>query len=309
VTIDRTAKGFTLVELLVSIAIVGILIALLLPSVQGAREVARRVQCASNLRQVGIALHNHVDSRKAFPASGWTIASPQNPTGSYLGWQATVLVHLEQSQVAIGYDRNKHWWADSNLLLGRIPISVYQCPSVPLTERPRSLVAKPPRPAVVLDSPLGATDYAAIIGIRASIAPQTYVSTESTRSVMFRNSATRFADITDGTSHTVMVVESSARPAVFRQARLVRDAGNDQGNGWVDSEGGFSLDGSDASGTRLGQGPSVSPYAMNRTNENEPYSFHSGGVHFLYADGRIEFTSDSIALPIAAALMTRATSD
>jgi prepilin-type processing-associated H-X9-DG protein len=126
---------------------------------------------------------------------------------------------------------------------------------------------------------------------------------------MFRNSATRFADITDGTSHTVMVVESSARPAVFRQARLVRDAGNDQGNGWVDSEGGFSLDGSDASGTRLGQGPSVSPYAMNRTNENEPYSFHSGGVHFLYADGRIEFTSDSIALPIAAALMTRATSD
>ena len=308
-TIDRTAKGFTLVELLVSIAIVGILIALLLPSVQGAREVARRVQCASNLRQVGIALHNHVDSRKAFPASGWTIASPQNPSGSYLGWQATVLVHLEQSQVAIGYDRNKHWWADSNLLLGRIPISAYQCPSVPLTERPRSLVAKPPRPAVVLDSPLGATDYAAIIGIRASIAPQTYVSTESTRSVMFRNSATRFADITDGTSHTVMVVESSARPAVFRQARLVRDAGNDQGNGWVDSEGGFSLDGSDASGTRLGQGPSVTPYAMNRTNENEPYSFHPGGAHFLYADGRIEFTSDSIALPIAAALMTRATSD
>jgi prepilin-type N-terminal cleavage/methylation domain-containing protein/prepilin-type processing-associated H-X9-DG protein len=305
VTIDRTAKGFTLVELLVSIAIVGILIALLLPSVQGAREVARRVQCASNLRQVGIALHNHVDSRKAFPASGWTIASPQNPTGSYLGWQATVLVHLEQSQVAIGYDRNKHWWADSNLLLGRIPISAYQCPSVPLTERPRSLVAKPPRPAVVLDSPLGATDYAAIIGIRASIAPQTYVSTESTRSVMFRNSATRFADITDGTSHTVMVVESSARPAVFRQARLVRDAGNDQGNGWVDSEGGFSLDGSDASGTRLGQGPSVSPYAMNRTNENEPYSFHSGGVHFLYADGRIEFIDESIDLIIAAGLCTR----
>jgi len=305
VTIDRTAKGFTLVELLTAIAILGILIALLLPALQSAREVARRVQCANNLRQMGTALHNHVDSRKTFPASGWTIASPQNPSGSYLGWQATVLVHLEQSQVAIGYDRNKHWWADSNLLLGRIPISVYQCPSVPITERPRSLVAKPPRPAVVLDSPLGATDYAAIIGIRASIAPQTYVSTESTRSVMFRNSATRFADITDGTSHTVMVVESSARPAVFRQARLVRDAGNDQGNGWVDSEGGFSLDGSDASGTRLGQGPSVTPYAMNRTNENEPYSFHSGGVHFLYADGRIEFTDESIDLLIAAGLCTR----
>jgi prepilin-type N-terminal cleavage/methylation domain-containing protein/prepilin-type processing-associated H-X9-DG protein len=305
VTIDRRAKGFTLVELLVSIAIIGILIALLLPSIQGAREAARRVQCATNLRQVGIALHSHVDARKVFPASGWTIASPQNPSGSYLGWQAAVLVHLEQSQVAIGYDRSSHWWTDRNLLLGRIPISVYQCPSVPLTERPRSLVAKPPRPALVLDSPLGATDYAAIIGIRASIAPQTYVSLEATRSVMFRNSATRFKDITDGVSHTVMVVESSARPAVFRQARLVTNASNDQGNGWVDSEGGFSLDGSDASGTRLGQGPSISPYAMNRTNENEPYSFHSGGAHFLYADGRCEFTDESIDLIIAAGLCTR----
>jgi prepilin-type N-terminal cleavage/methylation domain-containing protein/prepilin-type processing-associated H-X9-DG protein len=309
VTTDRTSKGFTLVELLVSIAIVGILIALLLPSIQGARESARHLHCANNLRQVGIALHNHVDSRKTFPASGWTIAAPQNPSGSYLGWQAAVLVHLEQSQVALGYDRNKHWWADSNLLIGRIPISVYQCPSVPLTERPRALVSKAPRPALVLDSPLGATDYAAIMGVRASIAPQTYVSTEATRSVMFRNSATRFADITDGGSQTVMVVESSARPAVFRQSRFVPDASNDQGNGWVDSEGGFSLDGADASGTRLGQGPSITPYAMNRTNENEPYSFHPGGVHFLYADGRIEFTSESIALPIAAALMTRATSD
>lgn len=309
VTIDRTAKGFSLVELLVSIAILGILIALLLPSIQGAREGARRLQCSNNLRQMGIALHNHVDARKTFPASGWTIASPQNPSGAYLGWQAAVLVHLEQSQVALGYDRNKHWWTDSNLLIGRIPMSVYLCPSVPLTERPRSLVAKPPRPALVLDSPLGATDYAAIMGVRALIAPQTYLSTEATRSVMFRNSATRFADITDGTSQTVMVVESSARPAVFRQSRLVRDVGNDQGNGWVDSEGGFSFDGSDASGTRLGQGPSISPYAMNRTNQNEPYSFHPGGVYFLYADGHIEFTSDSIALPIAAALITRAASD
>ncbi|MFO0410183.1 MAG: type II secretion system protein, partial [Planctomycetota bacterium] len=58
VTIDRTAKGFSLVELLVSIAILGILNALLLPSIQGAREGARRRQCSNNLRQMGIALHN-----------------------------------------------------------------------------------------------------------------------------------------------------------------------------------------------------------------------------------------------------------
>jgi prepilin-type N-terminal cleavage/methylation domain-containing protein/prepilin-type processing-associated H-X9-DG protein len=303
--IDRHTKGFTLVELLVSIAILGILVAILLPAVQGAREAARKVACANNLRQIGLALHQFVDTRKCFPASGWTLAAPQNPTGAYIGWQASVLVHLEQNQVAFGYDRTSHWWSDPNLLIGRIPMSVYQCPSTPLSERPRALVAKPPRPALVLDSPLGPTDYAAIMGVRASIAPRFYLSTEATRSVMYRNSITRFSDITDGASNTVMVVESGARPAVFRLGKYVKDAGNEQGNGWVDSEGGFSLDGSDAMGLRQGAGPSLTPYVMNRTNENEPYSFHLGGCHFLYADGRCEFTDESIDLLIAAGLCTR----
>jgi prepilin-type N-terminal cleavage/methylation domain-containing protein/prepilin-type processing-associated H-X9-DG protein len=307
--IDRRSRGFTLVELLVSLAIIGIMVGLLLPAVQAAREVARRLECSNNLRQIGIALQNHTNARISFPASGWTIASPQNPAGAYLGWQAIALPYLEQNQVASGYDRSSHWWTDRNLLIGRIPLSVYQCPSTPLTERPSRLVAKSPRPALVLDGPLGATDYGAIMGVRASIAPQTYLSTDTTRSVMFRNSATRFADILDGTSSTAMVVECSGRPAIFREAKRWLELSSDQGNGWVDSEGGFSLDGSDASGTRLGQGPSLSPYAMNRTNENEPYSFHPGGAHFLYADGHVEFTSDSIALAIAAALFTRAAAD
>lgn len=304
--IDPKQRGFTLVELLVSIAIIGILVALVLPAVHGVREAARRVYCANNLRQVGIALHNFVDTRKSFPAAGWTIASPQNPSGAYVGWQASVLVHLEQSQVSSGYNRSEHWWSDKNLLVGRIPMSVYQCPSTPIVERPRTLVAKSPRPALQLDSPLGTTDYEALMGIRASISPQTYPTTESTRSVLFRNSATRFADITDGSSHTVMVVECSGRPAVFRESKYIQGLGNDQGNGWVDSEGGFSLDGSDATGTRMGAGPSLSPFAMNRTNENEPYSFHAGGSHFLYADGRCEFIDEAIDLMVAAALFTRA---
>src|SRR5512137_207450 len=62
--------GFTLVELLVVIAIIGILVALLLPAIQAAREVARRAQCTNHLKQIGLAMQNHVDIWKCFPTGG-----------------------------------------------------------------------------------------------------------------------------------------------------------------------------------------------------------------------------------------------
>ena len=87
-------RGFTLVELLVVIAIIGILIALLLPAVQAAREAARRAQCASNLKQLGLACINYTDGAKVFPVSQWFTASGTLLNG--MGHWPRVLPFIEE---------------------------------------------------------------------------------------------------------------------------------------------------------------------------------------------------------------------
>lgn len=127
--------GFTLVELLVVIAIIGVLVALLLPAIQAAREAARRTQCINQVRQMGIALQNHVDSQKVFPTGGnvpnprvedymtGPESSPGRPNGANkqgLGAFYQLLPYLEQNAV-----RNV---TNTDALKGTM-IGLYNCPS------------------------------------------------------------------------------------------------------------------------------------------------------------------------------------
>ena len=303
--------AFTLVELLVVIAIIGILVALLLPAVQAAREAARRTQCVNNMRQLGLALHMFHDVNQVFPASGWTQAGPGNPAGKFVGWRPLTLPYLEQQNVKDLYDFNLNWWEGTNQAVAAIPIKIFKCPSAPRGADVTSAVAKSPRPALTFANPIAPTDYEAMMGVQpGSINPHLpFVLYDNTNrfSVMYRNSTVRIGDVLDGTSNTVMVVECGARPIVYRGRRAQGGLANDQGIGWADSEGPFSLDGARADGGLEGCGPAGGcTSAMNRKNDNEPYSFHPGGGGFLFADGHVAFLKETMALRTLAALSTTA---
>jgi prepilin-type processing-associated H-X9-DG protein/prepilin-type N-terminal cleavage/methylation domain-containing protein len=303
-------RAVTLIEVLVVIAIIAILIGLLLPAVQKVRDSAARARCANNLKQLGLALHQFHDSHQVFPASGWTRAGPGNPGGKYVGWRSLTLPFIEQENLQKLYDFNSNWWEGTNPTAAAVPVKTYQCPSTPRGPDVLSAVAHPPRPALTFPNPIAPTDYEAIMGVKpGSINPHlpTALYNSGNRfSVMYRNSRTRITDVTDGTSSTILVVECAARPLVYRKRSPNPTLSNDQGIGWADSEGPFSLDGASADGSAEGCGPAGGcTLAMNRKNDNEPYSFHSGGGNFLFADGHVRFVRESVALAIFAALCTK----
>ncbi len=191
-------RAFTLIELLVVIAIIGILIGLLLPAVQKVREAANRMSCQNHLRQIGLAFHNHHDTLRYFPTGGWFSYSPPtylNGTPAVgpqqqAGWAFQILPYLEGDNVWRGGSGQTDVQRAA-IAIGS-PNAVFFCPS----RRSPQVVTytdnyQPPLTGGPIDHAL--CDYAA--------------SNKEGTGVIRQFKPNRMADITDGTSNTIMVGE------------------------------------------------------------------------------------------------------
>jgi len=309
--------GFTLVELLVVITIIGILIALLLPAVQAAREAARRMQCTNNLKQIGLALHNYAQQHGAFP-HGCIVklydGSPEKlrpfeearlPDGAgYHGtsWMLAILPFMELQNI---YDS---WNFQTNVLgnaaVAQIDIGGFYCPTRRSGICPEDLVVPTGRPSrmIVATWTGGGTDYGGCVGATNAWddtaatasnhkftkvgASGRYWGTPTLIGIFAPNRSVAFRDIVDGTSSTLLVGEMQRL-----DGRMDETTSQD---GWA--LGGVATLFSAANtinggGSGTGNGQTG---GLNNGYFESSGSDHIGGAHYGIADGSVHFISENI---------------
>ncbi|MCX7424430.1 MAG: DUF1559 domain-containing protein [Planctomycetia bacterium] len=296
----RPLHGFTLVELLVVIAIIGILIALLLPAVQAAREAARRIQCAGNFKQVGVAAQSYVASLGCFPMGVAMWISPSdcsaapNPKDSYypgFGWGAFLLPYLEQSQVYDQMDFDvASYGLDPNYRAGGVFVNTYMCPSDP---QGRELVSCCTRAAgqgngALQEEDLAKTNMSGVADSRDWRCDVRWPRKDG-NGVLFDLSHVKVAEVTDGTSHTFLVGEIPGAGSGTHIGQFYIS--------WnlMSTENGINLP------LRLRE--LANPWS------SETFGFgshHPGGCHFVSCDGSVRFISETISQHVLVALTTRA---
>lgn len=303
----RSIIAFTLVELLVVIAIIGILIALLLPAVQAARESARRMTCTNHLKQLGLAMHNYMDSRKTLPpgciipgaplavdgrtnANGGTQRNGeyQQSSGAHyqmIGWPAFILPQMEATTV---YDQ-------INFNIGAyLPIPNVQGggngdltnPDNTANKAAASLAPAGFRcPSVSSDLPDVKTvkDYSCNGGFGDGL-PERRVYGGGTTGIFHRASGYNTGAIVDGTSNTILLLEAiHTRPLVSNTTIFNPFF-------WVHHPShGFSMTFNGSANNLLINGPQTGDNGCRTA-----YGNHVGGVNVALADGSVRFLSQTV---------------
>jgi len=264
---EAARAGFSLVELLAVVAILGTLVSLSLPAVQTARESARRTGCSNNLRQMGIALTNYESSRRWFPPGHDKLSGRDH------AWSSFILPFLDDQKIAARINFSQAW-NDSrgNAAISDVTIPTYVCPSGMQTFE-------------------GKQDYGGVLGVGVQFEEgATFVPGWEHASVLYATSPDcprpcRVAEVSDGLSHTLLVSEGVDRVTQGMTSDL--SIGNSR---WACGTNCFLL----------------SAPVLNTPDFDGFRSNHLGGVHGLYGDGHVSFMVDATMPDVLQAICTKA---
>jgi prepilin-type N-terminal cleavage/methylation domain-containing protein/prepilin-type processing-associated H-X9-DG protein len=303
----RPARGFTLIELLVVVAIIAVLIALLLPAVQSAREAARRIQCTNNLKQFGLAMHNHHEVNNTFPIGAYN--SPQQ------GWSMYTLPFLEQAAMSNALNTNAPFYDARNQTVTQSTISVFHCPSDPGADAWQHVKNQPNRRKGNYAVNWGNAHYDQgnpnpLTGVAGTVSP--YRGPFRVNTATVPPYGTR--DVTDGTSNTMMMSE-----LIIGQGPDSSSNTDIRGDVWSVSRCAFMYTAYTAPNSKVpdqmdGKSDCTYPYATNppcvggngsQPDYNAARSFHAGGVNTLFCDGSVKFIKESVSLTAWRALSTK----
>ena len=257
------------------IAIIGILVAMLLPAVQQVRESARRTACQNNLRQIGLGLVNYEATHQCFPA-GCTECDFRLPAPRVqLAWSATLLPFIEQQAVHDQISFEHRFNAIENRDAGGSVLPVYLCPSTATTER-TGMTTGDRNGNGQWDSGdnLAFTDYGGLFGVGFNV-PEPL---PEHLGVMVFETPVKAAEIHDGLSNTALVGECTGRDSQFQSE-------------WINGQNLFDQ---------------RSNVGINETQNNELFSDHPGGVNLAFCDGHVSFFDEAIDQVVLIAMLTRA---
>ncbi len=273
--LDKSGRnGFTILELVTVIGVIAMLLGLLLPAVNAARETARQVQCKNNLYQIGIALHNYHDIYSKLP-SGWRTDSSDETA---FGWAASILPYLGNSPLSTKIDFSCPVNSVENQLARLSVLGIFRCPSdiggsmFDLFEELHGHELGGTESNVVL-ARLPSSNY---VGVFGTTDPDNTLGLNG-EGAFVKNRWSKLASFRRGLSNTTIVGERSARKLPST---------------WF----GILMEGEDAEGRVVGNawlGPNRSD-----ADECEFDSRHPGIVNFLWGDGHVKSVSESIDMNI-----------